>query len=34
VVDGHIQMNKVLPLLFGGAGVLALLIYMLFGRSD
>lgn len=34
VVDGHLQMNKVLPLLFGGACVLALLIYMLFGRSD
>jgi predicted RND superfamily exporter protein len=34
VVNGHLQMNKVLPVLFGGAGVLALLIYMLFGRSD
>lgn len=34
VVDGHLQMNKVLPVLFGGAGVLALIIYMLFGRSD
>jgi len=34
VVDGHLQMNKVLPVVFGGAAVLALVIYMLFGRSD
>lgn len=34
VVDGKLQMNKVLPVVFGGAGVLALIIYMLFGRSD
>ncbi len=34
VVDGHLQMNKVLPVVFGGAAVLALIIYMLFGRSD
>jgi len=34
VVDGRLQMNKVLPVVFGGAAVLALIIYMLFGRSD
>ncbi|MDO9042198.1 MAG: hypothetical protein Q7U64_07640 [Desulfocapsaceae bacterium] len=33
-VDGILQMNKILPVVFGGAGVLAFIIYMLFGRSD
>ena len=33
-VDGILQMNKVVPVFFGGAAVLALVIYMLFGRSD
>jgi hypothetical protein len=33
-VGGILQMNKVLPVVFGGAAVLALVIYMLFGRSD
>ena len=33
-VNGILQMNKVLPVVFGGAGVLAFVIYMLFGRSD
>ena len=33
-VDGILQMNKVLPVLFGGAAVLGVIIYMLFGRSD
>jgi hypothetical protein len=27
-------LDKVLPVVFGGAAVLALVIYMLFGRSD
>jgi hypothetical protein len=34
VVDGILQMNKILPVVFGGAVVLAFIIYMLFGRSD
>ncbi len=34
VVGGELQMNKVLPVLFGGATVLGIIIYLLFGRSD
>jgi hypothetical protein len=34
VVGGILQMNKILPVVFGGAAVLAFVIYMLFGRSD
>jgi len=34
VVNGELQMNKILPVLFGGAAVLGLVVYMLFGRSD
>ncbi len=34
VVGNELQMNKVLPLLFGGAVVLGIIIYLLFGRSD
>lgn len=34
VVDGKLQMNKVLPVVLGGAVVLGLIIYMFFGRSD
>jgi hypothetical protein len=34
VVDGELQINKVLPVLFGGAAVLGLVIYLLIGRSD
>lgn len=34
VVNGHLQVNKILPVLFGGAAVLGLVIYLLFGRSD
>ncbi len=34
VVDGELQINKILPLLFGGAGVLGFIIYLLFGRSS
>ena len=34
VVGEELQMNKVLPVLFGAAGVLGFIIYLLFGRSD
>ena len=34
VVNGELQVNKVLPVLFGGAAILGLIIYLLFGRSD
>ncbi len=34
VVGEHLQLSKVLPVVFGGAGALALIIYLLFGRSD
>lgn len=34
VIGDELQMNKVLPLLFGGAAVLGIIIYLLFGRSD
>jgi len=33
-VDGQLQLGKVLPVIIGGAGVLAVIIYLLFGRSD
>ncbi len=34
VVGDELQVNKVLPLLFGGAAVLGVIIYLIFGRSD
>lgn len=34
VVNGELQVTKVLPVLFGGAAILGLIIYILFGRSD
>jgi len=34
VVNGELQVTKVLPVLFGGAVTLGLIIYLLFGRSD
>ena len=34
VVGGVVQINKVLPVLFGGAVILGVLIYLLLGRSD
>ena len=34
VVGETLQVNKVLPVLFGGAAVLGVVIYLLFGRSD
>jgi hypothetical protein len=33
VVGDQLQINKVLPVLFGGAAVLGFVIYMFFGRS-
>jgi hypothetical protein len=34
VVNGELQVSKVLPVLFGGAVLLGIVIYMLLGRSD
>jgi len=34
VVGDELQVNKVLPLLFGGAVVIGFIIYLFFGRSD
>jgi len=34
VVGEKLQVNKVLPVLFGGAAILGVVIYLLFGRSD
>jgi len=34
VVDGELQMTKVLPVMFGGAAVLGIVIYLLLGKSD
>jgi hypothetical protein len=34
IVDGELQMDKVLPVAFGGAAALGFIIYLLFGRSD
>lgn len=34
VVGEELQVNKVLPVLFGGAVILGIVIYLLFGRSD
>ncbi len=34
VVDGEVQIKKVLPVLFGGAAILGILIYLLISRSD
>lgn len=34
VVGEKLQVSKVLPVLFGGAAVLGVVIYLLFGRSD
>ncbi|MCL2340349.1 MAG: hypothetical protein FWC49_01440 [Proteobacteria bacterium] len=34
VVGDQIQISKVLPVVFGGAAVLGLIIYLLLGRSD
>ncbi len=34
IVNGEVQVAKVLPVVFGGAVILGFLIYILFGRSD
>ncbi len=34
IVDGELQMDKVLPVTFGGAVLLGIVIYMYFGRSE
>lgn len=34
LVDGEIDINKILPVMFGGAVALGFVIYLLFGRSD
>ena len=34
LVNGEIQMEKILPVIFGGAEILGFVIYLLFGRSD
>ncbi len=34
VVGEELQISKILPVLFGGAGLLGFVIYMFFGRSD
>ena len=34
IVRGEIQIQKVLPVVFGGAVALGFVIYLLFGRSD
>ena len=34
VVGEELQVKKVLPVLFGGAVILGVVIYLLFGRSD
>ena len=34
LVNGEIQISKILPVVFGGAALLGFVIYLLFGRSD
>lgn len=34
IVGDTLQIDKVLPVVFGGAAALGLVIYLLFGRSD
>ena len=34
VVGEELQIKKVLPVMFGGAAILGVVIYLLFGRSD
>lgn len=33
-IDGELQLSKVLPLVFGGAAIMGVIIYMYFVRSD
>jgi hypothetical protein len=34
IVNGELQVGKVLPVVAGGAAALGIVIYLLFGRSD
>lgn len=34
LVNGEIDINKILPVMFGGAVLLGFVVYLLFGRSD
>jgi len=34
VVGGEVQIEKILPVVFGGAALLGFLMYLFFGRSD
>ncbi len=34
IVNGEVQLAKVLPVVFGAACILGLIVYMYFGRSD
>ncbi len=34
IVNKELNMNKILPVVFGGAVTLGVVIYLLFGRSD
>jgi hypothetical protein len=34
LVNGEIQIEKILPVIFGGAAAMGVVIYLLFGRSD
>ncbi|MDR2551304.1 MAG: hypothetical protein LBD10_14000 [Desulfobulbus sp.] len=34
VIDGQLQINKILPVAFGGAAMLGLIVYLIIGRSD
>lgn len=34
IVGNELQINKILPVIFGGAAVLGFVVYLLFGRSD
>jgi len=33
IVGGELQIGKILPVMFGGAAILGIIIYMYFGRS-
>ena len=34
IVNGELQIEKILPVVFGGAACVGVAIYLLFGRSD
>lgn len=34
IVNGELKIDKVLPVVFGGAAALGFVIYLLFGKSD